>query len=66
MRSQPPFIIARLGTSNPDDQVRQAVASATLSGRKPSGRAIELIRDVADGKMTGEAALATMRSWYKA
>ena len=63
--AQPPFKISRIGLSDPDDQVRQAIASVTLSGLKPTERAVELVRAVATGKMTRETALNEMRDWYK-
>lgn len=58
------FKIQRLGSVKTEDHVRQAVASATLEGLKPSKQSIALVRAVATGKMTGEAALDSLRGFY--
>lgn len=58
------FKSTRLGSVNTEDQVRQAVSSATLEGLKPSQQSIDLMKAVATGKMTGEAALASLRGYH--
>lgn len=61
---QPPCKTSRIGLSDPDDQVRQAIASVTLSGLKPTERSIELLKEVVYGKMTGDEALEKLHSFY--
>jgi len=53
-----------LGSAEADDQVRQAITSASLEGLKPTQRSIELVRDVATGKKSGDEALMTLRGYY--
>lgn len=62
--SQPPCMVSRIGHSDPDDQVRQAIASVVLSGLKPTEISIELLKAVVHGKMTGDEALDKLRSIY--
>jgi hypothetical protein len=61
----PPCKTSRIGLSDPDDQVRQAIASVTLSGLKPTERSIELLKAVVYGKMTADEALERLRSSYQ-
>ncbi|MEJ1374060.1 MAG: antitoxin VbhA family protein [Candidatus Sedimenticola sp. (ex Thyasira tokunagai)] len=63
-RPESPFKIVHLGSTDVDDQVCQAVASATLEGLKPTQRAIDLVQDVAAGKMSGDDALTKLRGYY--
>lgn len=62
--SHSPFKVTRLGLADADDQVRQAVASVTLEGLKPTERSVDLVRAVATGKMTGDVALEKLRGFY--
>jgi hypothetical protein len=61
----PPCKISRIGLSDPEDRVRQAIASVTLSGLKPSEESIELLKAVVYGKMTGDEALEKLRSSHQ-
>lgn len=62
--SQPPINISRIGSSDPADQLRQAIASVLLSGLKPTERSIELLKAVVYGKMTGDEALEKLHRFY--
>ncbi len=62
--SQLPFRITRLGSVHIEEQVRQAVASVSLERLKPTDRAVELVRAIVSGEMTGEAALNSLRAHY--
>lgn len=63
--SQYPCKVSRLGLSDPDDQIRQAIASVTLSGLRPTEAAIELLKAVVHGNMTSDEALEKLRSRYQ-
>ncbi len=62
--SQAPFRMTRLGRASVEDQVRQAVASVSLEGLKPTDRAVELVRAIASGEITGETALNSLRGYH--
>ena len=64
--SRPPCKTSRIGLSDPDDQVRQAIASVTLSGLEPTEESIELLKAVVHGKMTGDEALDKLRRKHNA
>jgi len=59
-----PTRVTRLGILDTEDQVRHAVASATLEGLRPSQQSIDLVRAFAAGDMTGEDVLNSLRSYY--
>lgn len=56
--------VVRLGSSDVEDQVRQAVASVTLEGLQPSNRSVQLARFVASGQMSTEQAITALRDFY--
>jgi hypothetical protein len=53
--------LKRLGSEDVEDRVRQAVASVRLSGLEPSQESIELVRSLADGKLTPDEAIKKLR-----
>ena len=56
--------LKRIGSSDVEDQVQQAVASVLLSGLKPSQTSIDLARAVAKGKMTTDTAIELLKMKY--
>ncbi len=62
--SHPTFKATRLGRINTEDQVRQALSSATLEGLKPSQQSIDLVKAIAAGKITREVALTSLRGYH--
>jgi len=59
-----PFQIVRLGRKEANDQVRQAVASVTLEGLRPSKRSVQLAHFVAVGQISSEQAIEALRGYY--
>lgn len=57
--------IARIGRSDPDDQVSKAIASVKLEGLSPSSTAVKLAEGVAVGRITGEQAIRALTAKYK-
>lgn len=56
--------VARLGSCDVEDQVRQAVACITLDGLQPSKYSIQLARSVAEGEISSEQAISALRDLY--
>jgi hypothetical protein len=54
----------RLGSTDPSDRVREALANVRLDGLNPSPRAIELAYAVAVGSLTADEAVAEICSCY--
>lgn len=54
----------RLGSGDPEDQVRQAMANVTLEGLKPSKQSVELAYSVASGEITTDDAVNQLLATY--
>ena len=64
VRNKLPFQVVRLGRADAGDQVKQAAASVTLEGIRPSKHSISLARAVADGEMTTDDAVGSLHGLY--
>ncbi len=62
--TQSAFNVSASGSVDIQNQIRQAVANATLEGLMPSEHSIDLIRAVASGHITGEAALNSLHCYH--
>ncbi|MCP3850561.1 MAG: antitoxin VbhA family protein [Gammaproteobacteria bacterium] len=54
----------RIGSAEPELQVRQAMANTTLEGLKPSAMSVKLAHAVASGKITTDDAIAKVIKNY--
>lgn len=54
----------RIGSAEPDDQVRQAMTNITLEGLKPSAMSVKLAHAVAAGKITTDDAISQVIKNY--
>ena len=57
--------VARIGRSDPTDQVNKAIASVKLEGLSPSATAVELAEAVAAGRISGEEAIRALTAEHK-
>lgn len=60
----PPKRGLRLGGSCAEERVRESIAIVTLDGLKPSAFAIELMYQVAEGKISADEAVAILCNLY--
>jgi len=65
MNRKPPCQIEGIGSSDVEDQIRQAVAIISLDGLHPSKRSISLVRAVAKGEMMAKDAVRELNKIYK-
>lgn len=56
--------VITIGSRDPDDCVRSAVANVALEGLRPSDEAIQLTRAVASGQMRAPDAVKQLRLRY--
>lgn len=54
----------RLGSADPDARLRQSMANVRLEGLTPNPKTAKVIRAMAEGAITPEAAITEIRSWY--
>lgn len=56
--------ILRIGSDDVEERVRQAICNVRLSGLNPSQEAIELVRSVAEGRVTPDEAVKKLMEKY--
>ena len=57
-------LTGRIGSADPEAQVRQAMANITLEGLKPSTLSVKLAHAVASGKITTNEAISQVIKSY--